>query len=138
MKWNFFFGLLLFTLALGACGRGAEETPVTPTPESRISAPSAAARPTAVTAATPAPEPLAIAQIRIAEGLLINTPSGQVGERTFDSLPQAVFQDIRVVTGVARVDPYLLLKAEPHDVVGADVDALLRKITLGGLQSQPS
>jgi hypothetical protein len=49
-----------------------------------------------------------------------------------DTLPEATAEKARLVKGVAKVERYLLVKTQPHDVIGVEPDAPLRIITQDG------
>lgn len=46
-----------------------------------------------------------------------------------DALPEGIAEKARAVKGVVKVERYLLVKAQPHDVMGVDPGAPLRIVT---------
>lgn len=55
-------------------------------------------------------------------GVLVLTPAGT------EALPEELAAKARAAKGVTRVERYLLIKAQPHDVIGVEPDAPLRII----------
>lgn len=49
-----------------------------------------------------------------------------------ETLPEEIAAKARGVKGVARVERYLLLKAQPHDVIGVEPEAPLRVVAPAG------